>query len=399
MEKVLMPKLGMAQKWCVVEKWHKKEGDEINLGDLLVEVSTDKINYEVESKSSGVVLKVLRKEKEEVPVGETIAYIGKENEEVPENNNNGEEKDSVISDNLSKVKNDKKIKISAVAKKIAEKNNVKISDIKGSGPRGRITKNDVTEYLKNSEISAGNESPDSSKTLKSNIKIHQETPLVGMRKIIAEKMVFSKQNIPHIAHSTKVDVTKLVELKDKIKPFYNKLTFTDFIIKITSKALRENLALNSSLLEDKHIIYEDINIGIVVAVPKGIIVPTFPECDKLTIFDIANKRRDLIDKVRKNKISMDELSNGTFTISNLGIYNVRNFTAIIYPPQGAILSVGTIYTSPEVMSNGEIKARKVLEISITLDHRILDGADGAKFLTRLAELFENPELLMQDIEK
>ena len=103
MEKVLMPKLGMAQKWCVVEKWHKKEGDEINLGDLLVEVSTDKINYEVESKSSGVVLKVLRKEKEEVPVGETIAYIGKENEEVPENNNNGEEKESVISDNLDKL--------------------------------------------------------------------------------------------------------------------------------------------------------------------------------------------------------------------------------------------------------------------------------------------------------
>jgi pyruvate dehydrogenase E2 component (dihydrolipoamide acetyltransferase) len=398
MEKVLMPKLGMAQKWCVVEKWHKKEGDEINLGDLLVEVSTDKINYEVESKNSGVVLKVLRKEKEEVPVGETIAYIGKENEKVPENNN-GKEEESLVSNNLNKIKNDKKIKISAVAKKIAEKNNIEISDIKGSGPRGRITKNDVMEYLKNSEISTEKESPDSLKTLKSNIRIYHETPLVGMRKIIAEKMVFSKQNIPHIAHSTKADVTKLVELKDKIKPFYNKLTFTDFIIKMASNALRENLALNSSLLENKHIIYKDINIGLVVAVPNGIIVPTFPECDKLTIFDIANKRRDLVGKVRENKISMDEISNGTSTISNLGIYNIRNFTAIIYPPQGAILSVGTIYTSPEVMSNGEIKARKVLEISITLDHRILDGADGAKFLTRLAELLENPELLMQEIKK
>lgn len=392
MKEILMPKLGMAQKWCVIEKWHKKEGEAIKNGDVLVEVSTDKINFEVESKYSGVVLKILREEKEEVPVGEVIAYIGDKNEKIPGTN---EEKEEIpkSSGNAEEAEDEKIMKVSALAKKIAEKNKIDISKIKGSGPGGRIMKEDVVEYMESIKPADERDKEDL-KTVKfsqSKMKISQETPLSSMRKTISEKMVYSKQNIPHIGQSTRVDVTKLVELKDKIKPFYDKLSITDFIIKMTSKALREDLSLNSSLLNDRHIVYEDINIGLVVSVPGGLFIPTIYDCDKLTIFEIANKRRELLDKTKQNRLEMDEVSNGTFTITNLGTFNVRSFTAIIYPPQSSILSVGAIYTGPNIDENGNIEARKFLELSVFVDHRILDGADGAKFLTRLADLLENPE--------
>ena len=254
-------------------------------------------------------------------------------------------------------------------------------------------KEDIFEYMKSMK-SVNDSDKEDLKTVKfreSKVKISHEAPLSSMRKTISEKMVYSKQNIPHIGQSTRADVTKLVELKDKIKPFYDKISITDFIIKMTSKALREDLSLNSSLLNDKFIVYEDINIGLVVSVPGGLFIPTIYECDKMTIFEIANKRRELIDKTKQNRLDMDEVSNGTFTITNLGMFNVRSLTAIIYPPQSSILSVGTIYTGPDINEKGEIEARKFLELSVFVDHRILDGADGAKFITRLTDLLENPE--------
>jgi pyruvate dehydrogenase E2 component (dihydrolipoamide acetyltransferase) len=384
MYKVIMPKLGMAQSYCVIDKWFKKVGDKIEKGDILLEVSTDKITYEVEAKQSGYLLKTLRSLGEEVPVTEVVAFIGEKDEIIIE-----EEKDPVNEREPEKIfgKEDtgsQGIRISALAKVFAEKNNIDIAQVKGSGIKQRIMIEDVEAYLKKKDEIA--------EIKKTSLKIKSKKSLSGIRKIIAEKMVLAINNIPHISQSTKADVTKLVLLKEKISVNCENITYTDLFIKIVALAIRDNLEVNSSLIGNEHLIYDDINIGFVVSIPEGIIIPVINNCDKKSILEIARERADLIEKSKQNKLSIKDISDGTFTISNLGMFNVRSLTAIIYPPQGAILTIGKIYSSAEVVNDEKIEIKKMLELTSTEDHRILDGAIGAKFLTRITELLEDPAL-------
>jgi pyruvate dehydrogenase E2 component (dihydrolipoamide acetyltransferase) len=376
MYKVIMPKLGMAQSYCIIERWHKNVGDKIEKGSILLEVSTDKITFEIEAKESGYLLKVLRKELEEVPVAEVIAYIGEKDEFADDNLQSEPAKnDKVIPEN---IKNLQKTDVSALAKKLAEVNKIDIILVKGTGPGGRIMKEDVEAFIQEKKTGQ--------------TKIQSRIPLTSLRKIIAEKMSYSNQNIPHISQSTKADVTKLAGLKEKLKIANVSITYTDFFIRAAALSLRDNIKLNSSLVDNEHIIYEDINIGLVVSVNGGLIIPVIQNSDKKSISEIANEREVLIEKSQKDNLNLHDISNGTFSISNLGMFKVRSLTAIIYPPQSSILTIGSIYSNPEVVNN-EIGIRKVIELGITIDHRILDGSDGAMFLTRLIELLENPELL------
>lgn len=233
------------------------------------------------------------------------------------------------------------------------------------------------------------------------LNIKSKKSLTGMRKIIAERMLLSKTTIPHIVLNTKSDATNLIQfrgqLKDKIQKKYDiKITFTDMILKATSLALRENIGVNSSLQENEHIIYEDVNVGLAMSVEGGLIVPTLFLCDRLNILDIAKKRIDLINKAKNNKLSLEEITNGTFTVTNLGMLGIRNFSAIINPPQAAILAVGEIYSEP-ADSQGKIEIRSFMDMAVACDHRIVDGAMGAKFLKNIVELLENPELLVKDM--
>ncbi len=402
MEKVLMPKLGMAQSYCVIEKWHKKEGEKINEGDILAEVSTDKINYEIEAKVSGYLIKIVRNEKEEVPAREVIALIGNKNEKSPDFEQDKAEENQSSAESVKIQQNDN-LKITILAKKLIEKNKLNASEIKGTGPDGRILKEDVLSYLSDNKSQKETKekvkivSEDYKKDMSYDvldIKINREMDLEGIRKTISDKMVHAVQNTPHITQSSKADVTGLMGIMEKLKILYKKISLMDFIIKVTALALRENLELNSSLINNKFVVYDDINIGIVTSIPEGLIIPVIHQCDKLTIFEIAEQRKQLIKRAMENKLSTEDISNGTFTITNLGMFNVRSCTAIIYPPQGSILTLGTVYSSPEVVDNN-IEIRKVMELSITEDHRILDGVSGARFLNKAVSLFENPGLITE----
>jgi len=475
MHEVIMPKLGLTMESGKIEKWHKKEGDKVGEGDVLFEVMTDKVSLEVESYNSGILRKILKGEGEEVPVTEVIAYIGEKDEKIPDapsqapagetgTDTSGaaaasvDEKSTIIAepsvDTLaptSPVKQpepaDGRIKISPLARKIAGEKNIDISTVKGSGPRGRIVKEDIEKIIADVEKAGTSRerikiSPLARKTAKEmgidwkterisgsgpggriikediiaynksgaksvpagaaapgSMRIRSTVKLEGIRKIIAQRMSLSKSTIPHIVMNAKADATNLIQFREQLKEgvlkkYEVKITFTDLILKATALALRDNIDVNSSLQGEDHIIYEDVNVGMAVAVEEGLIVPTIFSCDNLEIVDIARKRIDLIGKARSSKLTLEEIQGGTFTVTNLGMFGIRNFSAIINPPQAAILAVGEIYEEPAVINGGKIGIKSFMDLSVSCDHRIIDGAVGARFLKNIVELIENPAMLV-----
>ncbi|MCE5329560.1 2-oxo acid dehydrogenase subunit E2 [bacterium] len=460
MYEVLMPKMGETMEKGTIEKWRKKEGDKVEKGEILYDLATDKVSLEVESFNSGYLRKIVKGEGQEVPIMEVIAYIGQKDEPIPaagqtpkpepaEEQTKVEEKPADVNNNVVQMQPAKpaseKISISPIARNLAEANNIDISTVKGTGPAGRIVKEDIEALISskgknarifispfarktasdlgidykienivgsgpsgrivNSDILAFSKASETVEKQKSSvgganreIKILSATPVKGVRKVIADKMVQSKQNIPHIILDSVCDVTSLISLrarlKDKPEKNYGiKITYTDFIIKIASVALSEFRAVNSSFQNDSHIIYEDINIGVAVAANNSLIVPTIYNADMLGILEIAKKRSELVEKGRSGKLALEEITNATFTISNLGMYGVRSFTAIINPPQGAIMTVSEMYESP-VAVNGKVEIRTLMGVGVAVDHRIIDGALAAQFLSRVKELIENPEMLI-----
>ncbi len=419
---VIMPKVGLMMETGKIEKWIKKEGDTVAVGDILLELMTDKVSMELESSDAGILRKIVRQEGEDVPVLEIIGYIGEASEEIPSLSNNAgsipaKENEKEASPGKEAVPNspvistatgnEESLRVSPLARKFAEANNVDIKKIKGSGPDGRIVKEDIIAFIESrssakeenaiipgpgiSELSAAKT------TARGLIKIKTSMPLKGMRKIIAEKMVLSKTTIPHIILTSAACVDNLIALKNRLKDNAVKheanLTITDFILKIAANTLRENGKINASLQNDTVLTYEDINMGIAVALEDGLIVPTIFNADKMSLLEIAKTRKELVEKAKQSKLSLEEISNATFTVSNLGMFGVKNFTAIINPPQGAILTVGCVYTQLALL-NGEIIEKSFMEFCIAVDHRIIDGAVAAKYLQRFVELIEKPELLM-----
>jgi len=269
----------------------------------------------------------------------------------------------------------------------------KTAEIAGSGPGGRIIKEDIAAYSR----TKGKAAP-SGAAVPGSMRVKSATILAGMRKVIAQRMSYSKSNIPHIVLNAKADATLLINLREKLKEkiqskYGVKITYTDFILKSTAVALRENLEVNSTLSDGNYIIYDDVNVGMAVSVDEGLIVPTIFSCDRLEIVDIAKKRLELIKKAREGNLSLGEITNGTFTVTNLGMYGIRSFSPIINPPQAAILAVGEIYEEPAVV-NGRIEPKSFIDLSVSCDHRIVDGLVGAKFLQKIVELVENPVMLV-----
>lgn len=459
MHEVIMPKLGLTMESGTIEKWHKKEGDKVEVGDVLFEVMTDKVSLEVEAYNEGYLKKILKGEEDEVPVTEVVAYIGEEDEKI--------DKEAIKKDTKGKVKEEEvvveevkapeakvettskaidesteeRIKASPLAKRLAGEHDIDLSKIEGTGPRGRITKDDILSYKEAEEPERIRISPLARKTAAelgidykkagikgtgpkdrivkddivsfskqkekaapkeerpSEVSIKSKTSLKGIRKVIAERMSQSKKEIPHILLTAKANVGNLVSLrnrlKEKVSSLYGvKITYTDFILKIVASALKEVPEINSSLQDGQHIIYDDINVGMATAVEEGLIVPTFYNATKLSILDIAKKRIELMGKAKEGNLALEEISNGTFTVSNLGMYKaIRQFTAIINPPQAAILAVGAIYDEPGIV-DGKIEPCSYMEITLAVDHRIIDGAMGARFLEIIVGLVENPEMLV-----
>ncbi|NQT66009.1 MAG: 2-oxo acid dehydrogenase subunit E2 [Actinobacteria bacterium] len=408
MHEVIMPKLGLTMESGKIEKWHKKEGDKVKAGEVLFEVMTDKVTIEVESYDSGILRKILKVEGEEVPVTEVVAYIGEEDEEIPQAEPElaAEDKKKVevkkAEEAADKVKEVSGIsgegaKISPLARKTAKEIGIdyKSERIAGSGPGGRIVKEDIIAYSKKKGKARKEEAAPVTTT---GITIKSSGPLEGIRKVIAERMSYSRSNIPHIVLNAKADVTQLIALRKKFKvkileKYGVRITYTDFILKSTAVALQENLEVNSTFSDGNYIIYDDVNIGVAVSLEGGLIVPIIFNCDRLEITDIAKKRIELVGKAREGRLSLEEISNGTFTVTDLGMYRIRSFSPIINPPQAAILAVGEIYTEPAVVK-GKIEPKSFMDLSVSCDHRIIDGIVGAKFLRRIAELIKNPAELV-----
>ena len=466
MYEVIMPKMGETMETGIIEKWRKKEGDKVEKGEILYDLATDKVSLEVESFFTGILRKIVKAEGEEVPIMKIIAYIGEKDEPLPGAGGTSKAEPATDTVKAQQAKVEEKtlaadtnnttinmpapeaeaerVSISPLAKNLAQSNSIDISKVKGTGPGGRIVKEDIEEMI--SLKSRGTRifiSPFAKKTAAESgidyksagiqgtgpggriiqsdiaayskigasavkeelvsapsgeIKVLSASPLKGVRKIIAEKMVESKHNIPHILLYSVCDVTNLVALRSKIKDrieknYGIKITYTDFIVRIAAIALSEFRGVNSSLQNNTHLIYEDINMGVAVSANNSLIVPTIYNADKLGVLEIAKKRTDLVEKGRNGKLALEEISNATFTISNLGMYGVRSFTAIINPPQGAIMMVSEMYETPVVI-NGKIEISTCMEIGVAVDHRIIDGALAAQFLQRVKELVENPEMLI-----
>jgi len=363
------------------------------------------VAIEVESYNSGTLLKILQAEGTDVPVTEVVAYIGSKNEKIPrpisKQKAGKEDPGAEAKDTGKPVREDggilkKGVRISPLARKTAEKMGIDYSreEIKGSGPGGRIVKEDIIAYSK----IKGKTKKEAAMPPPAAIAVKSSTRLEGPRKIIAERMAWSKSNIPHIVLNVKADVAGLIDLREKlkeklIKKYNIRITYTDFILKAAAAALRKNPEVNSTFSGGNYIIYDEVNVGLAVSLEGGLIVPIIFGCDRLRIIDIARKRIELVDKAREGKLNLEEISNGTFTVTNLGMYGIRSFSPIINPPQAAILAVGEIYAEPAVVK-GKVEPGSFIDLSVSCDHRIIDGMAGARFLKSVKELIENPEKLI-----
>jgi pyruvate dehydrogenase E2 component (dihydrolipoamide acetyltransferase) len=409
LKEVIMPQLDATMKTGQIASWLKEEGDWVEKGEPLMEVITDKVNIEVESFDSGYLKKILFQEGEEVPVTQVIAYIGDEADEVPED---FESKSTEVSNNQVAVpvtesakekKRDserrERIKASPLAKKIAGDAGVDIRTVKGTGPGGRIQKEDVLKAIeeKGRTLTASTE-PTRTSPVAGTPGIAQVIPLAGMRKTIAARMAESFREAPHIVIHMSAEMTRAQNARESLLPLIKerygvKLSYTDFILKASALSLRNHLGLNACLDGQEIKIFSEVNIGLAVALQTGLIVPTIFKADELTLGEIAQKRDLVVQKAQSGSLSHEEIRGGTFTLSNLGMFGVESFTAVINPPQAAILAIGQIQERV-VPRSGQIVVRPYLTLSLSADHRVVDGAQAATFLSSVKQYLEEPSLLL-----
>ena len=389
MHEVIMPKLGLMMEAGTIGRWLKREGDSVRAGERLLEVESDKTTVEVEATHSGTLLRILREEGAEVPVTEVIAWIGEPGERVPEERGGPRPQAQAAEGRpgpaapagKTATDPDERIRITGVARRLALEKGVDIGTVKGSGPGGRIVLQDIENAA--SAPQAGR-AP----------RVRSSEPLKGIRKLIAERLTASVRTVPQVTVTAVLDAGPLVALKQRLQagagdPAAVRPTVSDFLLKAAARVLSEQPAVNASLLDDRRVLYEDVNIGLATDTERGLVVPTIYGADRKTLAEIALARREVLERIRASRETLEDLANGTFTISNLGMFGIRHFTAIINPPQGAILAVGEIYQAPQAAGE-RIVVGAQMQVSLVVDHRILDGADAARFLVRLRELLQDP---------
>jgi len=406
-----MPALSSTMRRGKVVKWHKREGDFVKKGETLFEVETDKVNVEVESLVSGFVRKILLEEGIQVPTATPIAIISDSMDEdissVIEASSlvsvsPGEEEPEEMELGISKsarLKERKIVKASPLARRIAEQEGIDIQTIEGTGPGGRITKQDVERAIdKRSQTPVGETEAEAEYEIQPEIEGYEDIELTKIRRVIAQRLQKSKVTAPHFYVDVTADATAITRLKEDFekrseKPA-DKTTFNDIIVKIVSQSLKEFPIVNSSFLEDRIRVHGAINIGVAVAVDDGLVVPVVRNADQKSISQISHEVMELARKARNKKLLPDEYRGGTFTITNLGMYGVEGFHAIINPPESGILAVSAIIQKP-VVADEEITIRPCVKLSLSVDHRVVDGSVAAQFLARIKELVEDPVLVFE----
>jgi pyruvate dehydrogenase E2 component (dihydrolipoamide acetyltransferase) len=387
---VIFPKLDEAMRSGKIVKWLKNEGDRVEKGETILEIETEKTAFEIEAEISGILSKIMVKAGDEVPVGATIAFILQPGEEAPEVPEPAiiSTKKKTPTEEPKEAKEPGEIKASPLARNIAKEHNIDLSMVTGTGPGGRITKEDVLQAVEEGKTVTAPPTRAEPELVEEEI-----VPLSSMREVIAQRMMESFQT-PHFYLSVEVDTQELGKTRNRLIPIIEsktgiRLTLTDLIIKITAKTLEDNPSLNCSYVDGGVKLFKRIDIGLVTAVEGGLVVPVIRQADKKSLAEIAQARAELVQKARERSLSKEEMKGGTFTISNMGMFEIDQFSAIIQPPEAAILAVGRI-ADKAVVRNGEILIRPMMTLTLSIDHRVLDGAMGAKFLQSLKHYLENP---------
>jgi pyruvate dehydrogenase E2 component (dihydrolipoamide acetyltransferase) len=455
MNTVVMPKMGDTMEEGKILRWIKHEGDTIQKGDALAEIETEKVNIEAEAFVAGVLRKIVAQEGATVAVGAPIALIGKADEALP-----GEAAPAAQSTAKPAAKagqqasgansaapaassagtavaeplttpspgvngasgaaqNGGRVFISPLARHIAAEHNLDIAQIAGSGPGGRILRDDVQAYLANPQMMAQAQATPAiqapqaqpapvaepapaaqpvavapAPTAAPGEEVHAQ-PLTAMRKTIARRLQQSMQTAPHFYVTVSIETNKLGEVRNSINEYAAglpnpvKVSYNDLIVKAVALALSSMPEVNVSFDGEQLLFKSRINVGVAVALDTGLIVPVVRDADKRGVLDIARESRRLVEAARAGKLKPDEFSGGTFTVSNLGMFDVESFTAVINPPESAILAIGSIVPTP-VVREGQVVVRDLMKVTLSVDHRALDGAIAARFLQEFKRLLENP---------
>ena len=391
---VKMPQLGLTMEEATVTKWVKQEGDTVKAGDVILEITTDKLTSEVESEHDGVLLKIVAQEGEDIPVKGLLAYIGEAGEQVgdapaakaeaPAAEAAAPVPAAAPAAPVAPVAGGR-IRISPLAKKTAAKLGVDYTTVAGSGPLGRIVQKDILAAAEAAEKAAPK------KTALELMDGDEVVKLAGMRKVVSERMTKSAQEIPTVTQNVRIDVTELMAFRKKINNDLGvKYSLNDYVLKATAKALKNNKHILVSLDGDQIIKRAHVNIGMAVALEDGLIVPVIKDADKMSLGEISEAARDLAERARTNKLSMDEYKGSTFSISNLGMFGVETFNPIINQPDAGILGVCAVQDELVMDAEGNITKRQFMRISFTFDHRLIDGATAAKFELAIRDLMEHP---------
>ncbi len=411
-EVIRMPRLSDTMEEGNIISWLKKVGDKVDVGDILAEVETDKATMDLESFNEGVLL-YIGKESGTVPVDEVIAIIGEKGEDVdallkeaavsaPVTTNGvakSEEVETVAAAPATAPQNvpqpvpassssDQRIKASPLAKKMAADLSIPLASLKGSGEGGRIIKNDVLEAK---SIGGASTVPVTAPVSSSYDDVqYGNIELSQMRKTIAKRLSESKFTAPHFYLTVEVDMANSMKMRKAANDKNGfKISFNDIIVKACAIALKKHPKVNASWHDTFITIHEEVNIGVAVAIEDGLIVPVLKNADWKPMSVISTEVKDLAGRAKNRKLSMDEMQGNTFTISNLGMFGIDEFTAIINPPSSCILAVSSIVQKP-VVKNGELAVGNIMKLTLSCDHRVVDGASGATFLNTVKAHLENP---------
>ena len=414
-ETITMPKLGFDMREGVLVRWVKNEGETINKGDVLAEIETDKATVEVESSASGVVRRLLASQGDSVPVGAPIAVVGTADEKLDdgptasvkpvasanssEKTGNLQAKSQQATDQSQNVSEGSLLKASPLAKKVAREGKVDLSKVKGTGPGGRIVRRDVEAAVAGRAAPLAMAQPSFSP--KSSIAVNpipgdQLVKTTKLRQAIGRRLVESKQNLPHFYLSHEFNVDSLMSIRSQLNGYVPdgvKLSVNDFVIRATALALRRFPNLNASLNGTEIIRHGHIHIGVAVTVEGGLLTVVCQDADQKTISQISAEIKTMASRARDGKVKSEDVEGSTFSTSNLGMYDVENFSAIINPPEAAILALGSAREVP-VVDGGQLKVGWRMKATISVDHRISDGAEAAQFMQALAEFLENPARLL-----
>ncbi|MDQ2981239.1 MAG: 2-oxo acid dehydrogenase subunit E2 [Actinomycetota bacterium] len=403
---VSLPRLAQGMEAGTIVRWLKSEGDQVEKGEALYELDTDKVTQEVEAEASGTLLKILAGEGEEIEVGKRIAVIGEQGEDVPddageaaqevdedkkEEGSPGEAREeerergreASADDQPSQAKDgeqDGRVKASPLARRIARERDIDLRSLTGTGPEGRVVAEDVERAAATPAHATVGSAPLEAEVVK----------LSSLRRTIAKRLTKAWE-APAFQISMSADMTRALALRERLRE--EKVTVTDVLTKLCAVALIRHREVNAHFADDELRIFPSAHVGLAVATERGLVVPVQRDCERKSLVQLAAERGALVSRAREGKLTQEDLEGGTFTISNLGMFGVEQFIAVLNPPQAAILAVGAIEERP-VAKDGELVVRPLMSMTLTCDHRAIDGAKAAEFLREVKTLLEEPGLAL-----